>query len=94
LTTEEQSATNDLRDSEIALMDTFKVVFEIMMHAGVKPAQIDKLLASLTQQYRAKDVPTAAAVIETLRDFVRNPDRAEHREQVQRILKEPPAGSA
>jgi hypothetical protein len=35
-----------LRDFEVALMDTFKTVFEIMLNAGATPAQIDKLLAS------------------------------------------------
>jgi hypothetical protein len=34
-----------LRDSEVALMDALKTTFDLMMYAGVKPAQIDKLLA-------------------------------------------------
>jgi hypothetical protein len=84
----------ELRDSEIALMDALKVAFDLMMYAGVKPAQIDKLLGSLTDQYREKEMPAAAAVIERLRAFVLDPDRERHREQLLRIREEPPAGSA
>jgi hypothetical protein len=84
-----------LRDSEVALMDTLKTVFEIMLNAGVTPAQIDKLLASQQTVYEQEPVMGQAIfVMEGLRAFVRDPARARHREQVQQILKEPPAGSA
>lgn len=91
---EAEQSDRAMRDSEIALMDTLKVVFDLMMHAGVKPAQIDKLLGSLTDQYRAKHMPAASAVIELLRAFVSDRDHAEHRAQQRQILEEPPAGSA
>ena len=83
-----------LRDSEIALMDAIKTAFELMMTAGVTPAQIDKLLASQSVQYPPAEMPRAIAVIEALRAFVRDPDRSKHRAQVRRIREEPPAGSA
>jgi hypothetical protein len=89
-----ESDDENLRDSEIALMDALKVAFDLMMYAGVKPAQIDKLLGSLTEQYRTKQMPPAAAVIEILRAFVLDRGREAHREQLQRIREEPPAGSA
>jgi hypothetical protein len=75
-------------------MDAPKVAFDLMMYAGVKPAQIDKLLGSLTEQYRTKQMPSAAGVIELLRAFVLDRGREAHREQLQRIREEPPAGSA
>jgi hypothetical protein len=79
----------------VALMDTLKTVFEIMLNAGVTPAQIDKLLASQQAVYEQEPVMGQAVfVMEGLRAFVRDPARARHREQVQQILKEPPAGSA
>jgi hypothetical protein len=84
-----------LREAEIALMDTLKTVFEIMLNAGVSPAQIDKLLASQQEVYEQEPVMGQAVfVMEGLRGFVRDPKRARHREQVRQILKEPPAGSA
>jgi hypothetical protein len=69
-----------LRDFEVALMDTTKTVFEIMLNAGATPAQIDKLLASQQTAYEKNGAMPAG--------------REEHREQVRRILGEPPAGSA
>jgi hypothetical protein len=83
-----------LRDSEIALMDALKTAFDLMMYAGVKPAQIDKLLASQVARYPAEHMPRAIEVMERLRTFVRNSDRQSHREQLRQLLGELPAGSA
>jgi hypothetical protein len=83
-----------LRDSEIALMDALKVVFDLMMYAGIKPAQIDKLLASLSAQYAEKEMPTAIGVIEHIRIFVNNPDRAQYRDQRRLLQEKDAAGSA
>jgi len=83
----------NLRDSDIALMDAVKTVFELLLTAGVKPAQIDKLLASSQQQYPAHLMPRAVAVMDMLREFVNDDSRSAHREQVGRILDEPAAGS-
>jgi hypothetical protein len=86
-----ESDDNNLRDSEVALMDAIKTILEILMTAGVKPEQIDKLLASQTYP---QVMPRATFVIDSLRKFVRDLGREEHREQVRRIREEPPAGSA
>jgi hypothetical protein len=83
----------NLRDSEVALMDALKTTFDLMMYAGVKPAQIDKLLASQSAQYPPV-MPRAIAVMDMLRAFVRDSGRQEHREQLRRFLEEPSAGSA
>jgi hypothetical protein len=61
-----------LRDFEVALMDTTKTVFEIMLNAGATPAQIDKLLASQQTAYEKNGaMPGAVFVMEGLRRFVR-----------------------
>ena len=85
--------TDCLRDSEVALMDAFKVAFELLLVAGIEPAQLDKLLASVSQSY-SREMPRATFVIEQLRLFVQDPARAMHRQQVRRVQEEPPAGSA
>jgi len=95
--TQTQAPSGDdgnLRDSEIALMDALKTVFELMLNAGVKPAQIDKLLASSQEHYSPNVMPRAVLIMDMLRKFVTARSRAEHREQVRRIHEEPPAGSA
>jgi hypothetical protein len=86
--------TDKLRDAEVAIMDAFKTVFEILLTAGVKPAQIDKLLASQMQAYSRPPMARAIWVMEQLRAFVQNAERATARQQVRQILTEPPAGSA
>lgn len=83
-----------LRDSEIALMDALKTVFDLMMYAGVKPAIIDKLLRSQHEQYDAKAMPNARYVMKSLMDFVTDADRARHRQERESVLRDPPAGSA
>ncbi len=85
---------DNLRDSEVALIGAFKAVFEIMLNAGVTPAQIDKLLASQQELYSPTVMPRAVCVMDMLRKFVNDHSRAKHREQVRRIREEPPAGSA
>jgi hypothetical protein len=90
----EESDDGKLRDSEIALMDALKTAFEVMLSAGVKPAVIDKLLASQQEQYPQDAMPRAVYVMSALRVFVNDSDRSKHREQVRRILTDPSAGSA
>lgn len=84
----------NLRDLEIALMDALKTAFDLMMYAGIKPAQIDKLLASQVAQYPAEHMPRAIEVMERLRTFVQDSGRQAHRDQLRQLLGEPPAGSA
>jgi hypothetical protein len=89
-----ESDDGNLRDSEIALMDAIKTVFEIMLNAGVTPAQIDKLLASSQERYSPNVMPRAVVVMDMLRKFVRDVSREDSRAQIRRIREEPPAGSA
>jgi hypothetical protein len=83
-----------LRDSEVALMDALKVAFDLMMYAGILPAQIDKLLASLSAQYPAEEMPRAISVIEQIRTFVNDADRVRYRDQRRLLQDKDVAGSA
>jgi hypothetical protein len=76
-------------------MDALKTVFEIMLNAGVTPAQIDKLLASSQERYSPNVMLRAVVVVmDMLRKFVRDVSREHNRAQIRRIREEPPAGSA
>jgi hypothetical protein len=75
-------------------MDALKTVFEIMLNAGVTPAQIDKLLASSQERYSPNVMLRAVVVMDMLRKFVRDVSREHNRAQIRRIREEPPAGSA
>jgi hypothetical protein len=89
-----ESDENTLRDSEVALMDALKVVFDLMMYAEIKSDQIDKLLASLSAQYSATEMRRATWVIEHIRTFVNDQARAQHRDQRRLLQDKDPAGSA
>jgi hypothetical protein len=91
---EQENDSNTPRDFEIALMDALKVAFDLMMYAGIKPAQIDKLLASVSAQYPAEEMPGAVWVIEQIREFVNNPDRVTYRDQRRLLQEKDAAGSA
>jgi hypothetical protein len=75
-------------------MDALKTVFEIMLNAGVTPAQINKLLASSQERYSPNVMLRAVVVMDMLRKFVRDVSREHNRAQIRRIREEPPAGSA
>jgi menaquinone-dependent protoporphyrinogen IX oxidase len=96
--TEDATPLNEdhcLRDSEVALMDAFKSIIEIMLSAGAKAEHFDKLFASQQTQYeQLGTMPRAVFVMQSLRDFANDAKRAAHREQVQLILQEPPQGQA
>jgi hypothetical protein len=91
---EQENDSNTPRDFEIALMDALKVAFDLMMYAGIKPAQIDKLLASVSAQYPAEEMPGAVWVIEQIREFVNNPDRVTYPDQRRLLQEKDAAGSA
>lgn len=84
-----------LRDSEIALMDAIKSVIEVMLTANIaKPKVFDKLFAAQAEQYEKKRMAAAWAIMELLRRFVSDPTREAHRQQLRQILQELPKGSA
>ncbi len=71
----------NLRDSEVALMDTLKTVFEIMVAKKVTTSEaIGKMLQAQIDQYPKEKMPRAVYVLEQLRDCVTDPVRKQGRE--------------
>ncbi|SRR6266567_7221175 len=84
-----------LRDSEVALMDAIKMILEVIVAKGITmPKALEGLLGGQCQSYPQEEMPRAIFVMESLRRFVSDPTRAEHRDQARRIRDELPAGSA
>jgi hypothetical protein len=78
-----------LRDSEIALMDTLKLLIEVIIAKGLsKPETIDEALRRQMIQYPADAMPRAVYVVECLRATLMDPDRKQLRE----LLARPPEG--
>jgi hypothetical protein len=79
-----------LRDSEVALMDTLKAVFEIIIAKRILPPKvIDEMLARQGAQY-PETMPKAIYVVDELRRCVSDPARA----QARQFLDQPPEGRA
>jgi len=84
-----------LSEVEEALLGSVQTIFEIVLHAGIlQPAQIEKLLMPAIKRYARAGKNDAAAVVETLRIFVTDPEREEKRAQRRRLLGDEPTGSA
>lgn len=69
-----------LRDSEVALMDTLKTVFEIIVAKKVTtPDAIGKMLQAQIDQYPKETMPRAVYVLEQLCNSVTDPTRKQFR---------------
>lgn len=84
-----------LNDVEIALMDAIKAVVEILLTQNIaQPDTFDQMFTHQRDTYIQKKMPDAAAVMEMLRQFASNPQRAAQREAIRTALREPPKGTA
>jgi hypothetical protein len=89
------SDDNTLRDSEVALMDAIKTVFEVIIAKGISsPDTLASILSKQSESYPQATMPRAVFVMDSLRDFVNDPQRKELREQLRQMLQTPPKGSA
>jgi hypothetical protein len=80
-----------LRDSEIALMDAIKTVFEVLVAKRILPPEVlGEILSRQRDRYAADGMHQAVFVMEELHGFVTNPERL----QARRFHDEPPAGTA
>jgi flagellin-specific chaperone FliS len=80
-----------LRDSEVALMDTLKLLIEAIIAKGLsKSATIDEALRQQMIQYPAETMPRAVYIVEQLRATLNDPDRKQLRE----LLARPSEGNA
>jgi hypothetical protein len=90
-----ESDDDTLRDSEVALMDAIKTVFEVLIAKGIStPDTLASILSKQSEAYPQTEMPKAVFVMESLRDFVNDPKRKELREQLRQMLQTPPKGSA
>ena len=84
-----------LSEVEIALTDAIKTVLEFVIHAH---PGAEKYLSHAFEHQRDRQLqtkqPDAAALSEILRRFVVDPVRQTNREEVRRLLAEPPQGRA
>lgn len=78
-----------LSDTEISLTDALKSVIDILIARKLADGrELDLMFSSQRDAYLQKKMPTAAAVMELLREF--SVDRASKRS----LLSNPPAGNA
>jgi hypothetical protein len=81
---------NTLRDSEVALMDAIKTVIEVFIAKKVTTADALAELFDRRSKAYPDTMPKAVFVMETLRDFARDPARKSAHD----LLQNPTAGSA
>ena len=80
-----------LRDSEIALMDAIKTIFEILIAKKITtPEVVDKMLENQRDAYEGGDMNRALFVMAELRRVVTDPKRSQLRD----LLEKPNKGSA
>jgi hypothetical protein len=86
-----ESDDNTLRDCEVALMDTLKLVFEVIVAKGIsKPETLTEALSRQMQVYPPDTMPRARWIVEQIQASISDPRRKELRA----LLANPPAGSA
>jgi hypothetical protein len=84
-----------LRDSEIAIVDTLKMLMEILIVTGtVKAAVFEQILAQQRDGYIAKEMPNAAVIMEVLRGFAAKSGTPAAKDAIRDELDGPPQGSA
>ena len=84
-----------LSEVEVALIDALQTILEVIAHG--LPGSEKYLVRSFEHQRNVKMLkkqPNAAALFELLRRFVVDPKRQANREEIRRILQEPPKGQA
>ncbi len=79
-----------LSDEAIALTDAVKGLIEVFLAIGAKPEIFDQIYGTMRDEKMKKECVKGASIMELLRQFATDPDRATHRE----VLREPPQGSA
>ena len=87
--------TKGLSEVDIAIIDAFKTFLEVTL--SLYPQSLKYLARSFAHQRDGKIAtkqPDAAAVFEILRQFVAGPKREANREEIRKLLQEPPKGQA
>jgi hypothetical protein len=79
---------NESPDIAIGLHDALTTIIGVLLALGIQPSVFEELFRS------QRDRPDAAGVLESLRQFVIDPELQRRRQMIQLIHKEPPAGRA
>ncbi len=93
---DDQSAPrfDDIRDSEVALVDALKDVFQILIHSNlITPESIKNTLTYQTEFYREKNLPNAVLVMDELKDYVTAEKPTVEKEVIRRLLQLVPLGN-
>jgi hypothetical protein len=83
-----------LTEGEIALMDAIKSIIDVMLESGVPPQAFERNFVHQRDGYIRTGRPKAAGMLEMLRLFATDPQRAASRQQRSQTLREPPKGQA
>jgi hypothetical protein len=79
-----------MRDSEVASMDTIKAILEILMAAQIVSVDtIEQVLLAQSAKYVPWRTPDAQALMDLLLTFLRDPRRRECRERLRSVLQKP-----
>ena len=87
--------SKELSEIELALTDALKTILEVITQG--LPGSEKYLARSFADQRDGKllkELPNAAALFEMLRRFVADPNRQANREEIRKLLEEPPEGRA
>lgn len=84
----------NLRDSEIAITDAFKVMMQIMLYHGMaKPESFTNAFSYQCEEYREKDMPNAMVIMNELIQYAGGTVQP-GREILKRLLQLRPLGTA
>jgi hypothetical protein len=83
-----------LTDTEIGLADALTTLTEVFLALGVPPETLAQPLEFQRNAHRAAGRANAAVVLDSIIDYVRDPERQRRRQILELFQKEPPKGSA
>ena len=87
----------DLRgptDVEIGLMDAITTIMDILLALGIQPSVLQVPLQFQRDAHRAAGRQNAAVLLDVFVDFVTDPERQRHRENLELLRSESPKGRA
>lgn len=92
---EQNEQDKHLDEGDHAAMSCFKAILMVLIETKLVPKPVvEKILAEMRDGFIQKDMPKSAGILELIRLFVVDPQRAAQREAIGKLLREPPKGSA
>jgi len=81
-------------DTWIGLFDAITTLTEIFLRLGIDPEVLAQPLEFQRDAQRHAGRPNAAAVLDALVDYARDPERQKQRQAIQLLKNAPPKGTA